>query len=205
MERFRFFARTATLLTLGLIALATSPAQAQAVGATDVDITIPDIVILHYFSSVDVEITSSALGTYLTGSAGDSSVDEGTVSPAAAGFDQDLNIVPSAVLTGDPAAAVLVLRNAWAVRAISLAGGANTQLDIANTDDTLDHATTAATITVTDVSVDDGTSSGATISFAAPGLVTPVVGDVSLTLDLTNADNAGVYEDGIYTLTATNI
>jgi hypothetical protein len=140
MERYRFFARTATLLTLGLIALATSPAQAQAVGATDVDITIPDIVILHYFSAVDVQITSDALGTYLTGSAGDSSVDEGTAAPAAGGFDQDLNIGPSAVLTGDPTAAVLVLRNAWAVRAISLAGGANTQLAIANTDPTLDHA-----------------------------------------------------------------
>jgi hypothetical protein len=190
---------------VAVVAFAAVPVQAAAVGATDIDITIPDIVILHYFSSVDVSVTSSALGTFLTGTAGDSEVDEGTAAPAAGGFDQDLAIGPSALTGGDPSATVLVLRNAWAVRAISLAGGTNTQLAIANTDDTLDHTTTTAFITITGVAVDDGTNNGVSISFASPGLSNPVVGDVELTLDLTDATNAGIYENGIYTLTATNI
>jgi hypothetical protein len=192
------------LVAILAVAGAGAPVHAAAVGATDVDINIPDIVILHYFSSVDVSITSSALGTFLAGTAGDSSVDEGTAAPAAGGFSQDLAISPSA-LSGDPSAALLVLQNAWAVRAVSLAGGTNTQVSIANTDDTLDHATTSATITVSSVAVDDGTSNGATISFAAPGLSSPVIGDVELTLDLTNATNAGDYEDAVYTITAQNL
>lgn len=180
-------------------------AQAAAVGATDVDITLPDIVILHYFSDVDVEITNGALGTFLTGTLGDSSIIETTPVLAAGGMTQDLSISPTSALTGDPTAAVLTLQNAWAVRAISLAGGTNTQLAIANTDATLDHASTSATITVTAVAVDDGTSNGTSIQFASPGLVSPVVGDVELTLDLTDAINAGVYEDAVFTLTATNV
>ena len=179
-------------------------ASAQAVGATDIDISLPDIVVLHYFRSVDVSISSSALGTWLTGTAGDSTKDEGTSSPAAGGFTQNVNISPSA-MNNDPSASLLTLQNAWGVRSISLAGGTDTQLVIANTDNTLDHSSTSATITITGVAVDDGTSNGSTISFAAPGLVTPKTGDVELTLDLTNATNAGDYLDGIYTLTATNI
>lgn len=91
------------------------------------------------------------------------------------------------------------------MRAISLVGGANTQLTIANTDGTLDHSTTGATMAVTGVAVDDGVSNGALITFPAPGLFSPRRGDVELTLDLTNATNAGEYRDAVYTLTATNI
>ncbi len=192
------------ILLAGVALLAPATASAQASGATDVDITLPDIVILHYFSSVDVTISQSALGTFLAGVAGNSAVDEGTASPVAGGFSQSLAIGPSA-LSGDPSSAVLTLQNAWAVRSISLAGGTDTQLVIANTDNTLDHATTAAVITVTAVAVDDGSSSGTTITFPAAGLGSPRVGDVELTLDLSNAINAGVYEDAVYTLTASNI
>jgi hypothetical protein len=192
----------AGLLGALVLALSAMPAAAQATGATDVDITLPDIVILHYFSNVDVTITDTALGTFLTGSAGDSSVDEGTATPPAGGFTQDLGMTPAGLtLSGDPSAAVLVLQNAWAVRAISTAG-TSTQLAIANTDSLLELAPLGPSILVTDVAVDDGASNGATITFAAPGLVSPQMGDVELTLDITNATEAGQYVDGIYTLTA---
>jgi len=198
-------ASLAVVALLGvMIAFSSSPAHAQAVGATDIDITLPDIVILHYFSNVDVEITDTELGNFLVGSPGDSEFDEGTAAPAAGDLSPDLNITPTA-LTGDPSAALLTLRNAWAVRAISLAAGTQTRVSIANTDATLDHTATTATITITGVAVDDGATNGASVTFTTPGLVNPQVGGVELTLDLTNADNAGVYADGVYTLTATNI
>jgi hypothetical protein len=169
MERYRSFSLAAVLVTVGLLALSATPAQAQATGDTDIDITIPDIVILHYFGNVDVTITSGALGTFLTGTAGNSAVDDGIAAPAAGGFDQNLLIGPSALTGGDPAAAVLILRRAWAVRSISFAGGANTSLDIdITTDPVLDHTLTAATITITAATVDDGTSNGDPITFAAP-------------------------------------
>ncbi|MCD4749135.1 MAG: hypothetical protein K8R59_07160 [Thermoanaerobaculales bacterium] len=192
------------VLVVGIALLAPSMASAQATGATDVDITLPDIVILHYFTNVDLSITNTALGTFLTGSAGDASIDEGTAGPAAGGMTFDLNIVPDG-LTGNPAAVVLTLQNAWAVRAISLAAGTNTQLAITITDGTLDHNSTAATMSITAGTVDDGNTTGSTISFATPGLVNPQSGDVILTLDMALAVNAGTYEDGVFTLVATNI
>ena len=186
-----------------VLMLSASPARAQATGATDVDINLPNIVVLHYYSNVDITIGKNELGTFLTGSAGDSGVVEGTSAPASGGFSPDLAMTPSA-LTGDPSAAVLTLQNAWAVRAISLSGGTDTQLAITNTDNTLTHAG-GGTMIITGVAVDDGSSNGATITFASPGLVTPTVGDVELTVDFSGAVEAGDYLDGIYTLTATNI
>lgn len=196
---------TATALVAVAVVLAPSApsAHAQASGLTDIDITLPDIVVLHYFGNVDVSVTKNALGTFLTGTAGDSDVDEGTGTPTAGGFTQDVAISPT--LSGDPTAAVLRLNNIWGVRSISLAGGTDTQLQIANTDDTLDHVSTAATITIDSIEIDDGSSSGTTITFGAPGLSNPILGAVEMILDLSNATNAGEYQDGAFTLTAQNI
>lgn len=193
-------------VTIALVALSlnSAPVAAQATGNTDVDITLPDIVILHYYSNVDLAITSNAMGNFLVGSGGDSSFDEGTSAPGAGGFTFDLAIGPSA-LTGDPSNATLVLENAWAVRSMSLAGGTNTQLVITVTDAALDHVTTTASMDITAAIVDDGASSGGTITFPATGLFNPRIGDVALTLDMTNAVNAGEYADGVFTLTASNI
>lgn len=195
-----------SILALGCLLATANMASAQASGATDLDISFPDIVVLHYFSNVDVQLTSNALGTWLTGSAGDSSYDEGTASPAAGGFTQDLAIGPSALLN-DPAAAVLRLENAWAVRAISFGAFGTTQVSIANTQPTLNHSLTASSMTISSAAVDDGSSSGASITFAAPGLSNgnAVVGDVVLTMDMSAALDAGDYLDGVFTITAQNI
>ena len=51
-KTFSSLAGLSAVAILGvMIAFSSAPAQAQAVGATDIDITLPDIVILHYFSS----------------------------------------------------------------------------------------------------------------------------------------------------------
>jgi hypothetical protein len=197
----------AAALALGAVALmfSAAPVQAQATGATDIDITIPDIVILHYYGNVDITIGSNEFGTFLTGTPGDSSVDEGVAAPAAGGFTQDLAITTSG-LSGDPTAAVLTLQNAWAVRAISLGNpGSLTELAVVVTDGVLDHATTAATMAISSATVNDGVSNAATITFGTPGMGNPQFGGVELTLDMTSSTDAGDYLDGVYTLTATNI
>lgn len=195
------------LVAAGCALLPAVPAHAQATGATSVSIDIPDIVILHYFSSVDVTLDAAAMGTYLTGTPGDSSIDEGGASGAATlgggSFQVDLAIAPSA-LTGDPSAAVLLLQNAWGVRAISLgAVGSQTDLTIDVTNATLSNG--GSQITISNATVDDGTSNASSIQFPSPGLAPALTGDVELTLDLSNTTAAGVHAGGVYTLTATNI
>ena len=188
------------VLTIALVALSlnSAPVAAQATGDTDIDITIEGIVILHYFSEVDVTITSGALGSYLTGGA--AAVDEGVGTGASGTMDFNLNISPTA-LTGNPSAVVLTLQNAWAVRSLGGAGDM-TQIAITQNMPTLTHAG-GATMTITGHAVDAGTGPAATVLFASPGLVDPEYGDVQLTLDLTNATSAGEYVDGVFTLTAT--
>ena len=207
----RTHSRLATALVVGALALlGSAPAMAQAQGSTTVSVQIPDIVILHYFSTIDVTIDANALGSFLTGTPGDSAFDEGagsgTASVVGGALQADVAMVPTA-LTGDATAALLVLQNAWAVRAVSLGAPASeTQLDVAVTTPTLSNIALGTSMTISGAAVTDGVGAAApTITFATPGLGTPEIGDVELTLDMTLASGAGTYAGGVFTLTATNI
>jgi hypothetical protein len=100
-----------------------------------------------------------------------------------------------------------VLQNAWAVRAVSLGAPASeTQLDVVVTTPTLSNVGLGTSMTISSAAVTDGVGAAApTITFATPGLGTPEIGDVELTLDMTLASGAGTYTGGVFTLTATNI
>lgn len=183
-------------------ALVPATARAQAVGATDVDINLPNIVVLHYFSNVDITINAATLEAFL--GYGANTVDEGTKA-ASNSFSPNVDISSSLTApTGDPSAANLVLSNAWAVRALGGAGS-SIQIAIANTDNTLTNAT-GGSITVSAVGVQTGGGGFAgTQTFAPTGLSTPKVGDVRLTLNMASAVRSGDYLDGVYTLTVTNL
>jgi len=204
------YSRLARALAVGALALlASAPALAQATGSTTVSVQIPDIVILHYFSTVDVTIDANEMGSFLTGVPGDSSFDEGAGAAAATltggVLQADLAMTPSA-LTGDPTAAVLLLQNAWAVRAVSLGNpGSQTQVGVTVTTPTMTNGGTSS-MSISSAAVSDGVSpAAATITFATPGLGTPEIGDVELTLDMTLASDAGTYTGGVFTLQAENI
>jgi hypothetical protein len=174
-------------------------------GSTDIDITLDGIVVLHYFSSVAVTLDETALLAQLglTGNSVDEGGGSGTGTSSGGTVTLDLAIAPSGTevnLTALP----LVLENAWAVRALNFSGS-NVQLAITIDTANITHAVDAGQfIAMSAPSVDDGTSNAATITFASPGLVPALEGDVNLTLDLTNAGLAGDYTGGgQYTLTAT--
>ena len=197
-------------LALGLIVATsflsvTSETRAQAIGSTDIDITLPDIVILHYFGSVSVEITPANMAAFL-GLA--SAVQETVIVTPLEGFDVNLQMSPTAP-TGSLDAAVLTLRNAWPVRSLSVGAGNNvgtTSLNIGIDNDTLVHATLGAG---TEIILDSATvnanggGAGTSITFDSPGLFNPQLGDVQLTLDMSDATAAGTYLGGVFTLEAT--
>ena len=193
-------------LVVGTVALLiASPvhAQATATGNTTVAIDIPDIVILHYFSAVNVQLDAAAMGGYLT--AGVTAVDEGVDGGPAAliggQFELNLGMTPTG-LTGDPTSAVLLLQEAWGVRAIGRPG-ANTQVAITVPTPNLNNA--GSQIAIGGATVAQGVSNAATITFPAPGLAPALIGDVELTLDFTNTTTAGNHTGGVYTLTVTNL
>lgn len=181
-------------------------AHAQASGSTDVDINLPSILVLHYFSNVDVTISGGVLQTWL-GATSDLGTQAGSGAVSGSTIQTDVDISGAAGYgpTNDPAALLLTLQNAWAVRSLA-ATGESTQVSITLDDGTLTHVG-GATISVSSAGVRQsggGAFAGST-SFAPPGLRNPKLGDVQLTLDLTSATTAGDYLDGQFTITVNNI
>lgn len=192
----------AATVAFGLLLLAmpnTAHAQATATGGTDIDIQLPETVILHYFSNVDVTIDSNALLSWLGYAS--NVIDEGTASGTGTTVDLAMAATnPNALTAYD-----LTLSNAWAVRSLHTDAGGDTQVEISITDATLDNAG-GTTITINSGGVQaNGGGFAVTAQFASPGLETPQYGDVRLSLDLSNATMSGSYNDGEFTLEATNI
>jgi hypothetical protein len=177
------------------------PLLAQASGQTDVTIDFPPLIILFYYSQVDVTITTAALAGIVTGGAGDTAIDQGTV--AATAFTDNLAIDTTTGFTS-PGTVDLTLEEAWAVRAIGDSTGTG-DIEVAVTLDTA-ILTNPATDTITINSVTTSENGlgvyGASTTFAAQGLGTAVLGDVRLNLDLTAANSSGLYSGGQFTITA---
>ena len=193
----------ASLVVGAFALLIASPVHAQATGNTTVSIDIPDIVILHYFNTVDVQIDAAAMGSFLTGgpTAIDEGVDGGLATENTGQFELNLGMIPTG-LSNDPTSAVLLLQEAWGVRAIGNPG-ANTDLTITVPTPIL--ANGGSQIAIAGAAVESGALSGPTILFPAPGLAPALIGDVRLTLNFTNTTAAGIHAGGVYTLTATNL
>jgi len=200
------FSKPTRGVLVGVVALVASllcapAAHAQATGATDIDITVQGVVILHYFSNIDLTLQTSDLETFL-GYGGKTS-DEGTITGT--GFSPNVDMASSITApSGDPSAATLTLQNAWAVRAIA-ASGSSVTVAVTLTDNQLVHATDITkNIDLSSALVsEDGSTYAASRSFAAPGLISPEYGNVRMTLDMTDATLSGQYVDGVYTLTVT--
>ena len=182
----------------GLFLLPASPVEAQA--DTTIDITLEGIVILHYFSNLDVTIDSTAIAALLSPltapetDEGTPSANPFTVSAFPFSIDADLATditSPTATLT----AVDLELQNVWAVRAITAPATPNIAMTTSVQTSTMNHGTTG------DIEITG--SAVSPTSFASPGLVNPQFGDVTLTLDLTDASLTGAYSGGVYRVVAT--
>ncbi|HXD83194.1 MAG TPA: hypothetical protein VN599_02070 [Rudaea sp.] len=200
----------ALLLVVGaLFGSGTASAQNAVV---DLNVTLSPITILYYFSTVNVTVPSSAMAGMLCGSGAAGAIYNTSAANCDLGASGALNATGGAGgLTangtigtspgGFNAAAVpLTLQNVWAVRAV---GGtsANTTVSIslgASTNLTLNGGAVAQKIVISGPLVStapnvSGNNSTA-VTFADPGLVNAQQGNVALTLDLSAATVAGLYE-----------
>ena len=197
--------RTSTIKWLLVMLLTPMISNAQI--AVDVDIDVGEITILYSFTDIDVTIDATALGNILANGcvagANSAECDEGDAGGPivavenAGDLEAAFNIQPSIVAVN---AVDLVLQNVWAVRAL---GGATANTTVGVT------VPGATTITngASSIAVTAGSATPST--FADPGLGTPQVGDVTLTLDLTNLTLAGNHDSGadtgdtVYTIEVT--
>lgn len=193
------------LLALVLVAAAAlfgtvQPAQAQATGTTAVSVNVNGIVILYYYSSVDVTMPADLLGS--------EAVNAGDAAPTAvavAGGAVATLANPTSATPVSLAAMNLDILNAWSVRALNTAG-ANTQVTIGGDQNTLTAgAGNQITISGRQVRATAG-AFGATSTFPSAGtFVTPRTGDVRLVLNMSATTATGSFTGGNYTLTAVNL
>jgi hypothetical protein len=190
------------IVALGVLALMPVPAAAQQ-GPVDLDITLGEVTILHYFRNIDVTLDATALTQMLGYTSNPVNEDPGDmITISAYPFVGNANLQAHITPPGNNgSAADLTIENAWAVRSNTTLGTNTVTIDI--TDGTLAH-TSGDTIIMSNerVTVDGGTP-GTSVQFPSPGMANPQYGDVILELDLTDAAYAGEYVNGEYTLSAT--
>lgn len=187
-----------------LVAPVSRDVQAQsAQGATAFSISFPSVVVLHYWSALNMTLSTADLTNFLIGNTtGDD--DEGTKGSVSIA-DVSGTMTADAAITSsvtDPTAITLHIQNAWAVRAVGTTALPNVTMSFTASAASLSGPGTNS-IAASNYFVGTGGSvpSTATVSFAAPGLAAPQVGDVALDLNLPGAGQAGTYS-GSWTLQA---
>ena len=190
------------LLKNGLLSIAALTALGTqtfaASGQTDVTFNLPNIVILHYISDVTFDVPASAFGS--------TSIDEGSggtlntfTSPDTIEGDANVQITIGTA----PNAYKGVINNAWAVRALTGAGGVDVSITI-DTADATDAGGSGSKVTISNPEVSDGTSTAQQINFSSPGLSASnaVYGKVLFDIDFSNVTVSGSHTGAQYTVTA---
>jgi hypothetical protein len=198
----RTIAIAATLLAAGIPASASAATQ-SASGTSVLTVTVPDVIILDYFTSVNLGLAGQT-----------ESHDHGTYAQAnIGGGDQSFNgtgALTSGTLADATAAALkgsdvtLTMKNMWAVRGFSTSGKATVSV---NGPATLTKSGTSSSIGVSKLQVmldgADASSASNSISANLKGLqkANATMGDVLMSLNFTNTSVSGDYTGSI-TITA---
>jgi len=198
----RTIAIAATLLAAGIPASASAATQ-SASGTSVLTVTVPDVIILDYFTSVNLGLAGQT-----------ESHDHGTYAQAnIGGGDQSFDgtgALTSGTLADATAAALkgsdvtLTMKNMWAVRGFSTSGKATVSV---NGPATLTKSGTSSSIGVSKLQVmldgADASSASNSISANLKGLqkANATMGDVLMSLNFTNTSVSGDYTGSI-TITA---
>ena len=160
-------------------------ASGAAKGVTSLSIALAPTVVLDYYKSIAITITSADIAALIGTSSNTSSAVVAPATVSAGKLVANAGLVTNAAVANLSAVA-LTLKNAFSVRAIDSASGSTT-ISIG-----------LASQTGTRLRLRNGTAtivaSAPTATFTGNGsLVTPVYGSIGMTLKLTSANIPGVY------------
>lgn len=174
---------------------------ATATGQTKFTVALQPVLVLDYYQQIDLTVNSAALTTLVGTSANISNSKAITASASGTALTGDAALSTSAAgLTN----VNLTLNNVWSVRSI-LAKSSTTTVAIG-----LGASSSGSTATLT-----AGTDTSSTIGLSNPGttssvpnggtgFATPVYGNVTMSMDLSNAKTADTYSGGNIYITATS-
>ena len=189
----------ATLLT---IAMATPVAAATTSGTTNVTVTVPEFIILHYRSSVTLNFAtpdSEALNE------GSNSVDAAWDGTTSGGTDLAEANLMNAALELDGSKTTVKLSNVWAVRGFSRNGNAKVEVTVPAGKAVMSNE--GSEISISNVKVGDNTTSGSSITTKLNGITknNATFGNIEMDLDFSMTSRSGLHSGAQYTITATTI
>jgi hypothetical protein len=192
-----------------LLGVCGTPASAHAVpsgesqsGKTNVTVTMPEYLVLHYYS--DVALNFSATSSSVSQSGGSTLTPTWSTSLG----DTTHNLAASATEVG-PSSVNITLKNAWAIAGLSRSGTAT--VSITGTDFSATREGSKSKIDVSGYALAttsgvSGAVSGSSITTLLRGVAgqTPTVGDVKMRLGFSNTTESGAHS-GSFTITAQTI
>lgn len=192
-------------LLLGIILsiMTTSPAMAASTsGTTNVTVTVPEFIILHFYSSVTLNFAtpdSEALNE------GSNSVDAAWDGTTSGGTDLAEANLMNAALELDGSKTTVKLSNVWAVRGFSRNGNAKVEVTVPAGKAVMSNE--GSEISISNVKVGDNTSSGSSITTKLNGITrnNATFGNIEMDLDFSKTSRSGLHTGGQYTITATTI
>lgn len=192
--------RGCALAGLLLLFSEASPAVAASQsGSTTVTVSMPEYLVLHYYSAIGINFTAASAASSSTGSFELSWTDLGA--------SASTELAASASATG-PASTTVTLENAWALAGLSSSGTASVEI---SGDSSFDKAGSASSIAVSDyrVATDAGVGGSVegqqvTTRLRGVGSEAGTVGDVKMNLDFSNTTQAGSHT-GTFTIVAQTI
>ena len=192
-------------IALGMALTPTPAAAAGTTGSTTFSVTLQPTTLLYYYSAIDLTVPSSALVTL----AGGATTNLGAQALNATGVTAStLSASATAISPGTPgsiSAVGLTLSNVWAVQSITTPSSGSTTVTVsfgtgstAVTSATLNSPTTGSSIALSSLATSP-------TSFNGTGLGgTPQVGNITMTMDLSNASTAEIYSGATIYITATS-
>ncbi|UWX57069.1 hypothetical protein NY406_07515 [Chlorobaculum sp. MV4-Y] len=155
--------------------------------------TVPPFVILYYPSNISITLKDRWTGA-TAGGTGTTT----TFTDVVDGDTLDATIDPG---TAPSTTIAITISNAWAVRGLSAAGTATVSIKPKNTPAgstiTLTGDASAGSLAINSLTA----TSGGSATFGLTGM-TPVYGDVGMTIDMANANKSGTFAGGDgYTIT----
>ena len=193
----------AAVAVAGVVAVPASHAAttATASGQTTFKVVLQPVLVLDYYQEIDLTVNSAALTTLAGTSANASASKAVTASASGTTLSGDAALVSSSTGLKNVS---LTLANAWSLRSI-LGKTSSTTVAIG-----LGASSSGTTATLT-----AGTDASSTIALSNPGTSTtvpaggtgfasPLYGNVTMSMDLSNAKTADTYAGGNIYITATS-
>lgn len=196
-------------ILLGAAIIASVPAAAPATviagtstkGTASVEATMPEFLILHYYSALSLNFATPS----------SESVDEKSNSMTvswkgeATGNELATTNLTDAVLELDGNTTTVHIPNAWAVRGVTSNGKAGISVEIPDKGDKMVLDSSVITLSNAQITSEFGKGSSVKVDLKGIAKSNATVGGIDIDLDFTNAKLSGTHQGGQYTITASTI